>query len=124
MPSKLSNFTRYLSQGQIGIPLMLLVLLAMVILPIPPLLLDMFFTFNIVLALLVLLVSVYSKRPLDFSAFPTVLLIATLLRLGLNVASTRVVLLNGHEGGDAAGKVIQAFGEVATMWSVLWCLSS
>ncbi|HAD39952.1 MAG TPA: hypothetical protein DCF88_07490, partial [Plesiomonas shigelloides] len=67
MPSKLSNFTRYLSQGQIGIPLMLLVLLAMVILPIPPLLLDMFFTFNIVLALLVLLVSVYSKRPLDFS---------------------------------------------------------
>ena len=112
MPSKLSNFTRYLSQGQIGIPLMLLVLLAMVILPIPPLLLDMFFTFNIVLALLVLLVSVYSKRPLDFSAFPTVLLIATLLRLGLNVASTRVVLLNGHEGGDAAGKVIQAFGEV------------
>ncbi|WP_370598237.1 flagellar biosynthesis protein FlhA [Plesiomonas shigelloides] len=112
MPSKLSNFTRYLKQGQIGIPLMLLVLLAMVILPIPPLLLDMFFTFNIVLALLVLLVSVYSKRPLDFSAFPTVLLIATLLRLGLNVASTRVVLLNGHEGGDAAGKVIQAFGEV------------
>ncbi|MGL5044857.1 MAG: FHIPEP family type III secretion protein, partial [Plesiomonas sp.] len=112
MRTKLSNFTRYLSQGQIGIPLMLLVLLAMVMLPIPPLLLDMFFTFNIVLALLVLLVSVYSRRPLDFSAFPTVLLIATLLRLGLNVASTRVVLLNGHEGGDAAGKVIQAFGEV------------
>ncbi|MGL5005853.1 MAG: flagellar biosynthesis protein FlhA [Plesiomonas sp.] len=112
MSIKLSTFTRYLRQGQIGIPLMLLVLLAMVILPIPPLLLDMFFTFNIVLALLVLLVSVYSKRPLDFSSFPTVLLIATLLRLGLNVASTRVVLLNGHEGGDAAGKVIQAFGEV------------
>jgi len=101
-----------LGRGNFGIPLMLLVLLAMMILPIPTFLLDVFFTFNIALALVVLLVSVYTMRPLDFAVFPTVLLIATLLRLALNVASTRVVLLFGHEGGDAAGKVIEAFGAV------------
>ncbi len=84
----------------------------MVILPMPTLLLDMLFTFNIALALVVLLVSIYTKRPLDFAAFPTVLLIATLLRLALNVASTRIVLLEGHQGGDAAGHVIEAFGSV------------
>ncbi|TEW51691.1 flagellar biosynthesis protein FlhA [Psychromonas sp. RZ5] len=84
----------------------------MVILPMPTLLLDILFTFNIALALIVLLVSIYTRRPLDFAAFPTVLLIATLLRLALNVASTRVVLLEGHEGGDAAGNVIEAFGSV------------
>ena len=84
----------------------------MVILPMPTLLLDILFTFNIALALVVLLVSIYTKRPLDFAAFPTVLLIATLLRLALNVASTRVVLLEGHEGGNAAGNVIEAFGSV------------
>jgi len=78
----------------------------------PTLLLDTLFTFNIALALIVLLVSIYTKRPLDFAAFPTVLLIATLLRLALNVASTRVVLLEGHEGGNAAGNVIEAFGSV------------
>jgi len=78
----------------------------------PTLLLDILFTFNIALALIVLLVSIYTRRPLDFAAFPTVLLIATLLRLALNVASTRVVLLEGHEGGDAAGNVIEAFGSV------------
>ena len=78
----------------------------------PVLLLDILFTFNIALALIVLLVSIYTKRPLDFAAFPTVLLIATLLRLALNVASTRVVLLEGHEGGNAAGNVIEAFGSV------------
>jgi len=87
-------------------------LLAMLILPLPPWLLDTLFTFNIVLAILILLVAVSAKRPLDFSVFPTVLLIATLLRLALNVASTRVVLLEGHNGADAAGQVIQAFGEV------------
>ena len=103
---------RAMGQGNLGIPLLLIMLLAMIILPIPPLLLDVFFTFNIALSLVVLLVSVYAMRPLDFAAFPTILLIATLLRLGLNVASTRVVLLNGHEGGDAAGKVIEAFGHV------------
>lgn len=99
-------------KGYIGIPLVLLMVLAMVILPLPPLLLDALFTFNIVLAILVLLVSTTAKRPLDFSIFPTILLVATLLRLTLNVASTRIVLLEGHNGGDAAGKVIQAFGEV------------
>ncbi|EGQ8076482.1 flagellar biosynthesis protein FlhA [Vibrio vulnificus] len=96
----------------IGAPIMVLATLAMVVLPIPPFLLDMFFTFNIALAMVVLLVTVYTRRPLDFAAFPTVLLIATLLRLALNVASTRVVLLKGHEGGDAAGNVIEAFGNV------------
>ncbi|NMH65570.1 flagellar biosynthesis protein FlhA [Shewanella salipaludis] len=96
----------------IGTPLLVLAALAMVVLPIPPFLLDILFSFNIALALVVLLVSIYSDRPLDFAAFPTVLLVATLLRLALNVASTRVVLLEGHNGGDAAGKVIEAFGSV------------
>ncbi|USE39609.1 flagellar biosynthesis protein FlhA [Endozoicomonas sp. SCSIO W0465] len=86
--------------------------LGMVTLPMPPFMLDAFFTFNIALSLLVLLVSVYTLRPLDFAVFPTILLVSTLLRLALNVASTRVVLLNGHTGPDAAGKVIQSFGEV------------
>ena len=98
--------------GNLGIPILLLSLLAMMILPIPAFLLDVLFTFNIALAIVVLLVAVYSLRPLDFAVFPTVLLVSTLMRLALNVASTRVVLLDGHEGGDAAGKVIQAFGEV------------
>ncbi|AQZ93766.1 flagellar biosynthesis protein FlhA [Halopseudomonas phragmitis] len=101
-----------LTSGQIGIPLVILSILAMIILPLPPLLLDILFTFNISMAVLVLMVSVSAKRPLDFSLFPTVILITTLLRLTLNVASTRVVLLEGHNGSDAAGKVIQAFGEV------------
>lgn len=100
------------SKSYVGIPIVLLMVLAMVILPLPPLLLDALFTFNIVLAILVLLVSTTAKRPLDFSIFPTILLVATLLRLTLNVASTRIVLLEGHNGSDAAGKVIQAFGEV------------
>jgi len=89
----------------------MIVILAMVVIPLPPFALDVFFTFNIALALVVLLASVYSERPLDFTAFPTILLIATLLRLALNIASTRVVLLNGHAGADAAGKVIEAFGQ-------------
>ncbi|RYY04353.1 MAG: flagellar biosynthesis protein FlhA [Gammaproteobacteria bacterium] len=109
--SALESF-RGMGKGAFGIPIMLMILLAMLVLPIPPLMLDAFFSFNIALSLVVLLVSVYASRPLDFAAFPTVLLIATLLRLGLNVASTRVVLINGHEGGDAAGKVIEAFGHV------------
>lgn len=98
--------------GHLGIPVLLLSLLAMMVLPIPAFLLDVLFTFNIALAIVVLLVSIYSLRPLDFAVFPTVLLVSTLMRLALNVASTRVVLLHGHEGPDAAGKVIQAFGEV------------
>ena len=96
----------------LAIPLALLMILAMVILPLPPILLDTFFTFNIVLAVIVLLVSTTASKPLHFSSFPTVLLIATLMRLTLNVASTRVVLLDGHEGSHAAGQVIQSFGEV------------
>lgn len=96
----------------IGAPILVLSTLGMIILPMPPMLLDLFFTFNIALAMVVLLVTVYTRRPLDFAAFPTVLLVATLLRLALNVASTRVVLLYGHEGGDAAGSVIEAFGSV------------
>ncbi len=101
-----------LKQGNLGIPLLLLVMLGMVMLPIPPFLLDVLFTFSIALSIVVLLVAIYALRPLDFAVFPTILLAATLLRLALNVASTRVVLLNGQDGHDAAGKVIQAFGEV------------
>ncbi|WP_434357907.1 flagellar biosynthesis protein FlhA [Parasalinivibrio latis] len=112
MKQRLAPISQILAKGQLGIPLLLMTILSMVMLPIPPFVLDMLFTFNIVLALLVMLVAVYSKKPLDFSVFPSILLVATLLRLGLNVASTRVVLLYGHEGGDAAGKVIQAFGDV------------
>src|SRR5690606_15845746 len=98
--------------GSLSIPILLLMLLGMMTLPMPPILLDAFFSFNIALSIVVLLVSVYALRPLDFAVFPTILLVATLLRLALNVASTRVVLLEGHQGGDAAGKVIQSFGEV------------
>ncbi|MFD1384243.1 flagellar biosynthesis protein FlhA [Rhodanobacter aciditrophus] len=103
---------RGILSSNLGVPFLLLALLAMMVLPLPAFLLDVLFTFNIALAIVVLLVAVYSMRPLDFAVFPTVLLVSTLMRLALNVASTRVVLLNGHEGGDAAGKVIQAFGEV------------
>jgi len=94
-----------------GVPLVLLAMLAMVVLPLPPLMLDALFSFNICLSLIVILAVMYVLRPLDLAAFPTVLLLSTLLRLALNVASTRVVLLEGHTGTDAAGKVIEAFGE-------------
>jgi flagellar biosynthesis protein FlhA len=110
-PALPQNF-QAIFKGNVGIPLILVVLLGMIILPIPPFLLDVFFTFNIALSIVVLLVCIYALKPLDFGVFPSILLIATLLRLSLNVASTRVVLLEGHEGGDAAGKVIEAFGEV------------
>jgi flagellar biosynthesis protein FlhA len=96
----------------VGTPLLVLAALGMVILPLPPFLLDILFSFNIALALVVLLVTVYTMKPVDFGMFPAVLLIATIMRLALNVASTRVVLLEGHNGGDAAGKVIEAFGSV------------
>ncbi|TFH86707.1 flagellar biosynthesis protein FlhA [Billgrantia azerbaijanica] len=91
-------------------PVLILMILAMMILPLPPFALDLLFTFNIALAVMVLLVSMFTQKPLDFAAFPAVLLFTTLLRLSLNVASTRVVLMEGHAGGDAAGKVIEAFG--------------
>ena len=108
----MQKLTPTFRSGRIGIPLIILSILAMTILPLPPQLLDILFTFNIAMAVLVLLVSVSSKSPLDFSLFPTVILITTLMRLTLNVASTRVVLLEGHTGTGAAGKVIEAFGEV------------
>ena len=110
--SLMQKLTPTLRSGRIGIPVLILSILAMIILPLPPQLLDILFTFNIAMAILVLLVSVSSKSPLDFSLFPTVILVTTLLRLCLNVASTRVVLLEGHTGTGAAGKVIEAFGEV------------
>ena len=93
-----------------GAPILVVITMAMVVLPLPPWMLDLLFTFNISLALVVLLVSIYTARPLEFAMFPTILLIATLLRLALNIASTRVVLLQGHEGSGAAGQVIEAFG--------------
>jgi flagellar biosynthesis protein FlhA len=95
----------------LGVPLMLLTMLAMVMVPLPPMALDILFTFNIALAVAILLTAIYVSRPLEFGVFPTVLLLVTLLRLVLNIASTRVVLLEGHSGTAAAGKVIEAFGE-------------
>jgi flagellar biosynthesis protein FlhA len=95
----------------LGVPLLVVALLAMVVVPLPPLLLDAFFTFNITLSLVIMLAVIYVRRPLDFAVFPTVLLGVTLLRLALNVASTRVVLLHGHTGTGAAGQVIESFGE-------------
>jgi flagellar biosynthesis protein FlhA len=92
------------------VPLLVFMVLAMMIVPLPPFLLDLLFTFNIALALVVLMVAVYTRKPLEFAAFPVVLLLTTLMRLALNVASTRVVLTEGHTGPDAAGKVIEAFG--------------
>ena len=91
-------------------PLLIVMILSMMVLPLPPMLLDILFTFNIALAIMVLLVAMNTTRPLDFAVFPAVLLISTLLRLSLNVASTRVVLMEGHTGPDAAGKVIESFG--------------
>ncbi|NTV94631.1 MAG: flagellar biosynthesis protein FlhA [Thiobacillus sp.] len=95
---------------KLAAPILVIAILAMMILPLPPFALDMLFTFNIALSMIVLLISLYTLKPLEFSVFPTVLLMTTLLRLSLNVASTRIVLLEGHTGPDAAGKVIEAFG--------------
>ncbi len=106
----LNKIKQSVSSG-IGVPIAILALLSMVVVPLPPFLLDVFFTFNIALSLVVLFVTLYSKRPLDFAIFPTVILLTTLFRLSLNIASTRVILLDGHNGGDAAGKVIESFGE-------------
>jgi len=100
-----------ISRRGLGAPLVMLAMLAMMMLPLPPLVLDMLFSFNIALSLVILLAVIYVLRPLEFAAFPTVILMATLLRLALNIASTRVVLLHGHDGPGAAGKVIEAFGE-------------
>ena len=95
----------------LSIPVVVLVIMAMLVLPLPPLLLDFLFTFNIMCSLVVIMIAISTRKPLEFSSFPTVLLFATMLRLALNVASTRVILVNGHEGTHAAGKVVAAFGE-------------
>ena len=95
----------------LGIPAIVLLIISMLILPLPSFLLDFLFTFNILLGVVIIMIAINSSKPLDFSAFPAILLLATMLRLGLNVASTRLVLVRGHEGPDAAGKVIEAFGE-------------
>lgn len=95
----------------LGIPIAILALLGFITIPLPPFLLDVFFTFNIALSLVVLIVTLYVKKPLEFAIFPTIILITTLFRLSLNIASTRVILLEGHQGPDAAGKVIESFGE-------------
>jgi flagellar biosynthesis protein FlhA len=99
-----------IARNGLGVPLLVMVVLAMMVLPLPAFLLDVFFTFNISLSLMILLAVIYVRRALEFATFPTVLLGATLLRLGLNVASTRIVLINGHTGSQAAGHVIAAFG--------------
>lgn len=108
--SKIVNALKTVNAMGLGAPLVILMLLALLVLPLPPFILDLFFTFNIAFSLIILLVVIYTLKPLEFASFPTVILVATLLRLALNVASTRVVLMKGHEGGDAAGKVIEAFG--------------
>jgi flagellar biosynthesis protein FlhA len=99
-----------ISYQQMAAPLLIILILAMMVLPLPPFMLDLMFTFNIAISVIVMLVAIYTLKPLDFSIFPTILLVTTLLRLALNVASTRVVLMHGHDGPDAAGKVIEAFG--------------
>ena len=110
----LSNIRHDLSKielSTLGIPMLVLLIISMLILPLPAMLLDFLFTFNIILGLVIIMVAINSSKPLDFSSFPSILLLATMLRLCLNVASTRLVLVKGHEGPDAAGKVIEAFGE-------------
>jgi flagellar biosynthesis protein FlhA len=108
-PSNLS--LRDLLRAGIGVPAGMLAVLAMIVLPLPPMALDVLFTFNIALSIVIVMAVFYVARPIEFGVFPTVLLLATLLRLALNVASTRVVLLNGHSGAQAAGHVIRSFGE-------------
>src|ERR1700759_5466512 len=105
-----ATFSEFARNG-LGVPVLVMVILAMMVLPLPAFLLDILFTFNISLSLMVLLAVIYVRRALEFASFPTVLLGATLLRLGLNVASTRIVLINGHTGAQAAGHVIAAFGD-------------
>ncbi len=103
------NFAGF-SLSSLGVPVVILLIITMLVLPVHPFILDILFTLNILLALVVIMVAINTKGPMDFSAFPSVILVATMLRLGLNVASTRVVLLEGYKGGDSAGQVIEAFG--------------
>lgn len=106
----MQRFLERVNIRQMLAPLLIVMILSMMVLPLPTFALDVLFTFNIAISIMVLLVAMYTMKPLDFAIFPTVLLVTTLLRLSLNVASTRVVLLHGHSGPDAAGKVIEAFG--------------
>ncbi len=106
----IQNFFGRINVTQLAAPILIIMILAMMVLPLPAFVLDVLFTFNIALSVLVLLVAINTQKTLDFSVFPTVLLVTTLLRLSLNVASTRIVMLDGHNGPDAAGKVIEAFG--------------
>ena len=108
--SDLRQFTEGFQLSSLAVPAVVLLILTMLILPLPAVMLDVLFTLNILLALLVIMVAINTATPMEFSSFPTVILFSTMLRLGLNVASTRVVLLEGHTGGDAAGQVIEAFG--------------
>ena len=111
----LSTIRQNLNQfnlNSLSIPGLVLMIMAMLILPLPAWLLDVLFTFNIASGLLIVMIAIGTRKPLDFSSFPSVLLFATMLRLALNVASTRVILVNGHEGQEAAGKVVAAFGEI------------
>ena len=111
---KLTNIRQFAANfpwSSLAVPAVVLLILALLILPMPPLMLDIFFSINIILALIIIMVAINTASPLDFSSFPIVILFATTMRLGLNVASTRLVLLEGHQGGDAAGKVIEAFGQ-------------
>lgn len=107
---RVSDFLRQGDYRSAAGPVLIMLILAMMVLPLPPMVLDLLFTFNIALSIIVLLISMHTLKPLDFSSFPSILLITTLMRLSLNVASTRVVLMEGHTGPDAAGKVIEAFG--------------
>ena len=107
---KLPPWLVQLSSKGLTAPLLVVVILGLMVLPVPAFVLDIFFSFNIALSIIVLLTALYTVRPLDFMVFPAVLLMTTMLRLSLNVASTRVVLTAGHTGPDAAGKVIEAFG--------------
>ncbi|NBX05204.1 MAG: flagellar biosynthesis protein FlhA, partial [Betaproteobacteria bacterium] len=95
----------------LSIPALVLLIMGMLVIPLHPVLLDILFTFNIAASVLIIMIAISTRKPLDFSSFPTVLLFATMLRLALNVASTRVILVDGHEGHEAAGKVVAAFGE-------------
>jgi flagellar biosynthesis protein FlhA len=108
-------------------PILILLILSMMVLPLPAFILDLLFTFNIALSIMVLLVAMFTQRTLEFAAFPTILLFTTLLRLALNVASTRIILMEGHTGAAAAGKVVEAFGHFlvgGNLLSVSWCSSS
>ncbi|BCG63009.1 MAG: flagellar biosynthesis protein FlhA [Methyloprofundus sp.] len=108
--TQLKKALGFIAEVKLGAPIAIIMMLAMIIIPLPAFILDLFFTFNIAFSLIILLVVIYTTKPLEFAAFPSVILVATLFRLALNVASTRIVLLEGHNGGDAAGKVIEAFG--------------